>query len=305
MSALRRVVVRAPGRVTPYLALGAADEDGHHQRATVLQALDLEETITAERAEGLHLEVDSEGPGEVPRDATNLVLRAAALLREHSGEAHGAALHLHTRVPIAAGLGGGSADAAATLVALNRLWGLDLPAAELRELGRGLDAEVPFAMLGHTMHGHGGELTTVLTHGHWTWLLALPEGSLTAAEVLARHDEIAVAVGREIPERPAVDERVLQALGAGDAQLLGQGLHNDLTSAAFALHGGLEALVEAAEQAGAAGAMVCGSGPAVAVLVEDAVHGQEVEAALRGADLVRECHLLRGSVPGAAILEER
>src|SRR5699024_2167134 len=173
--ARHRVVVRAPGKINLSLGVGAVDERGYHALATVFQAVDLYETITAVRAEELSLEVSSDVPGEVPLDGTNLALQAAELLRAEFSLREGAALHINKQVPIAGGMGGGSADAAATLVALDRLWGLGLSGERLRRLGARLGADVPFAMLGHTAlgRGNGADLTTVLTHGEWTWLLAV------------------------------------------------------------------------------------------------------------------------------------
>ena len=136
MTASQSVVVRAPGKINLSLAVGAVDERGYHELATVFHAVDLAETVTASAVDGhaLSLTVDSAVPGAVPLDGTNLALRAAALLRERTGTRRGAALHVDKQVPVAGGMGGGSADAAATLVALDRLWGLDLGAPALLEL---------------------------------------------------------------------------------------------------------------------------------------------------------------------------
>jgi len=304
--ARHRVVVRAPGKINLSLGVGAVDERGYHALATVFQAVDLYETITAVRAEELSLEVSSDVPGEVPLDGTNLALQAAELLRAEFSLREGAALHIHKQVPIAGGMGGGSADAAATLVALDRLWGLGLSGERLRRLGARLGADVPFAMLGHTAlgRGNGADLTTVLTHGEWTWLLAVPGGHLSTPAVFRRFDEIVARGGRTPPLRPTVDERQLQALSGGSIEMLADTLHNDLQAAAFALHPGLEPVVEAAEQRGALAALVSGSGPTVAVLVEDERQARSIAAGLRSDSLVESCLVARGSAPGASVLEE-
>ncbi|HEX7349909.1 4-(cytidine 5'-diphospho)-2-C-methyl-D-erythritol kinase [Brachybacterium sp.] len=303
---LQRVVVRAPGKINLSLGVGAVDDRGYHALATVFQAVDLYETISATRADELSLEVTSEVPGEVPLDGTNLALRAAELLREECDVREGAALHIHKQVPIAGGMGGGSADAAAVLVALDRLWGLGLAGERLRRLGARLGADVPFAMLGHTAlgRGNGAELTTVLTHGEWTWLLAVPGGHLSTPEVFRRFDEIAARGGRTPAEQPTVDERQLQALSSGNIELLADTLHNDLQVAAFALHPGLEPVVEAAEQLGAPAALVSGSGPTIAVLVEDEVQARSIAAGLMRESLVESCLVARGSAAGASVLDE-
>jgi len=304
--ALQRVVVRAPGKINLSLGVGAVDERGYHALATVFQAVDLYETITAARADALSLEVTSEVPGEVPLDASNLALRAAELLRAEFDLREGAALHIHKQVPIAGGMGGGSADAAAVLVALDRLWGLGMGSERLRRLGARLGADVPFAMLGHTAlgRGNGADLTTVLTHGEWTWLLAVPGGHLSTPAVFRRFDEIVARTGRAPAARPSVDERQLQALSSGNLELLADTLHNDLQIAAFALHPGLEPVVEAAEQLGAPAALVSGSGPTIAVLVEDEAQARSIATGLMRESLVESCLVARGSAPGASVLEE-
>lgn len=304
--ALQRVVVRAPGKINLSLGVGAVDDRGYHALATVFQAVDLYETITATRADALSLEITSEVPGEIPLDATNLALRAAELLRAELGLDAGAALHVHKQVPIAGGMGGGSADAAAVLVALDRLWELGLGSERLRRLGARLGADVPFAMLGHTAlgRGNGGDLTTVLTHGEWTWLLAVPGGHLSTPAVFRTFDEIVARTGRTPALRPSVDERQLQALSSGNIALLAETLQNDLQVAAFALHPGLEPVVEAAEQLGAPAALVSGSGPTIAVLVEDEAQARSIAAGLMRESLVQSCLVARGSAPGASVLEE-
>ena len=305
-SVLERVVVRAPGKINLSLGVGAVDGRGYHALATVFQAVDLYETITATRADHLSLEMTSEVVGDIPLDGSNLALRAADLLREEFSLSVGAALHIHKQVPIAGGMGGGSADAAAALVALDRLWGLDLGGERLRELGARLGADVPFAVLGHTAlgRGNGADLTTVLTHGAWTWLLAIPGGHLSTPEVFRKFDELSLIGGRPLTAQPELDERQLQALSGGNLELLADTLHNDLQAAAFALHPGLEPVVEAAEQLGALAALVSGSGPTVAVLVEDEAHARSIAAGLMRAAVVESCLVVRGSAPGASVLEE-
>lgn len=306
-AALRRVVVRAPGKINLSLGVGGVDEHGYHALATVFQAVDLHETITAERADGMSLEISSDVPGEIPLDGSNLVLRAAELLRTESAVTDSAALHVHKQVPIAGGMGGGSADAAATLVALDRLWGLDLGTERLRQLGGRLGADVPFAMLGHTAlgRGNGADLTPLPTRGTWTWLLAVPGGHLSTPQVFRTFDENAERSGRIPPHLPTVDERQLAALARGDLPLLAETLHNDLQAAAFALHPGLEPVVTAAKRLGAPAALVSGSGPTIAVLVEDEAQAQEIAAGLLGEGLVDSCLVVRGAEPGARVLVEQ
>ncbi|MGY5763586.1 4-(cytidine 5'-diphospho)-2-C-methyl-D-erythritol kinase [Brachybacterium sp. DNPG3] len=300
-----RAVVRAPGKINLSLAVGAVDERGYHELATVFHAVHLFETVTAVAADELSLTIDSEVPGDIPTDGTNLALKAARLLQERAGIERGAALHIHKQVPVAGGMGGGSADAAATLVALNHLWELGIPPERLRALGGLLGADVPFAMLGRTAlgRGTGTELTRILTDGDWYWLLAVPGGHLSTPAVYRRHDELAAARGRELPRVPQIDPRQIEALASGDLELLGRTLRNDLQTAACALHPGLEPVLETSLGAGVWGAMVSGSGPTIAVLVGDEAKGLTLTEDLMDLGRVEQCHLVKGSAPGATVLE--
>lgn len=305
-AARRRVVVRAPGKINLSLAVGAVDAQGYHLLETLFHAVDLTETVTAVLAEELSLTVDSAVPGEIPLDGRNLALRAAEQLRAEHAVTAGAVLHLRKEVPIAGGMGGGSADAAATLVALDRLWGLGLSEAQLHSHAARLGADVPFALHGRTAlgRGNGGDLSAVLTEARPTWLLAVPGGHLSTPEVYRRHDEIAAARGRELSVEPRIDPRQLEALANGDLELLGRTLHNDLQDAALALHPGLEPILAAARREGALGALVSGSGPTVAVLVADAEQARDVAAVLQAQRLVEGCLIADGNAPGAQVLEE-
>lgn len=305
-----RVVVRAPGKINLSLAVGAVDADRYHELVTLFQAVDLYETVTVgpedpERPGEFVLEVDSAVPGEVPLDESNLAIRAARMLQAHSEIARGASIHIRKQVPVAGGMGGGSADAAATLVALNELWRTDLSAETLHDLGSQLGADVPFPMLGHTAlgRGNGSRLTTVLSRSDWSWVLAIPGGHLSTPEVFRRHDELVAAAGRELPEQPALDDRQLRALSSGDVSLLGATLFNDLQAAALSLHPGLEGVIDHLLQEGALGALVSGSGPTIAALAEDESHALELAESLRGTGLVEQAHVARGSAPGATLLE--
>lgn len=303
---LSRVVVRAPGKINLSLAVGATDERGYHQLATVFHAVGLYETVTAERSEDITLELDSRVEGHVPTGPENLALRAARLLAEAHGVTDGAALHITKHVPVAGGMGGGSADAAATLVALNRLWQLGIAPDELRRLGGEVGADVPFAMLGHTAlgRGKGDDLSSVLTSGQWSWVIATPGGSLSTPEVYARFDEIVAETGRTPAAVPEPDALQLQALRSADVTLLGQTLHNDLQMPAFTLHPGLEPVIALAESSGASGAIVSGSGPSIAVLAQDVAHAHELREILRAGCSLVDCLVLEGSVPGARIIDE-
>ncbi|MFD1721576.1 4-(cytidine 5'-diphospho)-2-C-methyl-D-erythritol kinase [Amnibacterium endophyticum] len=294
----RRVMVRAPGKLNLSMRVGSPKPDGYHDVATVYQAVSLAEELTAEPDGGLS--VAFEGPAAtaaLPVDGTNLVIRAAELLREATGATGGARMRVVKRVPIAGGMGGGSADAAAALVALDALWGLGLGRDRLLELGAELGADVPFALLGGTAVGTGrGEvLAPVLTSGAFHWVLAVADEGLSTPAVYRELDQLRAAAG-EVPDAaPEVDAGVLQALRGGDPVQLAAALHNDLQTAALHLRPALADLLALGLRNGALGGLVSGSGPTVAFLAADLDGALSLQIALSAARYTA----LRATAPAA------
>ncbi len=271
------VRVEAPGKVNLYLSCGVPGADGYHPLVTVFQAVRLIERVTArrqsqERAGRITISLE-EPDARIPVDGSNLAVRAAALLAERAGVAEGVDLLVRKRVPVAGGMAGGSADAAATLLACNTLWETGLDSEELMVLGAELGADVPFPLAGFTAlgHGRGDSLSPLMTRGRYTWVFALAKWGLSTPHVFKRFDEMAAA--GKLPTDPAVPvpapEALTAALRAGDARRLADCLHNDLQPAALSLRPELECVIEAAQGAGALRAIVSGSGPTVAALVPE------------------------------------
>ena len=188
------VRVEAPGKVNLFLSVGAPGPDGYHPLTTVFQAVRLIETVTARRQSAqdhgtvtLTLE---EPDADVPVDESNLAVRAATLLAQTTGVSEGVDLLLRKRVPVAGGMAGGSADAAAALVACNALWGTGLSLPELSALAARLGADVPFPLTGATAVGSGrGDLVTpIMTRGAYHWVFALAEEGLSTPAVFRRFD---------------------------------------------------------------------------------------------------------------------
>lgn len=312
--------VRAPGKVNLFLTVGPPGGDGYHPLVSVFQALSLGEEVTARLpGEGAELRLTVEGlhADRVPTDESNLALRAARLLAEHAGVDAGAHLHVRKGVPVAGGMAGGSADAAATLVALDVLWDLGLSRTELADLGATLGADVPFTLLGQTAigSGRGDVLTPVLAHGTFHWAMAVRSDGLSTPEVFAEFDapggrgpaaDGTVAAGDGDRGPGALDAEpdpvLLQALRAGDAALLGQRLHNDLHGAALSLAPDLAEVFAVAQDGGALGAVLSGSGPTVAVLARDAAHARALGAVLLGEGVADDVLYATGPVPGARLL---
>ena len=301
------VRVEAPGKVNLFLSAGAPGPDGYHPLTTVFQAVRLIETVTARRQSAQDhgtVTLTLEEPNDaVPTDASNLAVRAAELLAEATGVNEGVDLLLRKRVPVAGGMAGGSADAAATLVACNALWGTNLTLPELSALAARLGADVPFSLTGATAVGSGrGDLVTpIMTRGSYHWVFALAEEGLSTPAVFRHFDELS-ASGPTDPAVRDVPEALTAALRAGDVCALAACLHNDLQAAALDLRPELARVIAVAEEAGALRAIVSGSGPTIAALVEDPGSAQRVSRALKASGLVAGVLRADAPVSGARVV---
>ncbi|GAA0636876.1 4-(cytidine 5'-diphospho)-2-C-methyl-D-erythritol kinase [Sporichthya brevicatena] len=296
------VTVRAPAKVNLQLAVGPLRPDGYHDLATVFHAVGLYDDVIAEPADDISVTLAEPDP-EVPLDGGNLAVRAANALAEATGMAEGVRLRLVKRIPVAAGLAGGSADAAATLVACDALWGTALSRDELAEIAATLGSDVPFALLGGTAigTGRGTLLSPVLARGEFHWVLAVAAEGLSTPTVYRECDRLREAAGAEVPD-PAVDDALMAALRSGDAKALGAALSNDLQEAAVGLRPALAQTLGAAAELGALGAIVSGSGPTVAFLVRSPEAAIDVAVGLTAMGLCRDAKRAGGPVPGAKVL---
>jgi 4-diphosphocytidyl-2-C-methyl-D-erythritol kinase len=279
-----RVRVRVPSKINLFLTVRGVRTDGYHELVTVLQTVSLYDTVTA-RLDGptaqhpasrrsMQLRFTQEATPGVPADEDNLAVRAARVVMAEtglggSGDGNGngptTRLHLDKHIPVAAGMAGGSADAAAALVALDELWGAELGRPRLRELAAQLGADVPFCVSGGTAlaTGTGTATAQVLTRGTYHWVVGITDTPLSTPDVYRAYDE--VATGSEIEP-----DAILQALRTGDAEALGSALHNDLEVAAIHLLPELAGKRQAMLDAGALGALVSGSGPTIVGLAATA-----------------------------------
>ncbi|MET0763797.1 MAG: 4-(cytidine 5'-diphospho)-2-C-methyl-D-erythritol kinase [Blastococcus sp.] len=298
------VTARAPAKVNVHLAVGPLRPDGFHELLTVYLAVSLFDTVTARPGDGLALTVAGEGADVVPTDSGNLVWRAAELLAEHAGVAADATLHIAKSIPAAAGLAGGSADAAAALVALDALWGTRASRSDLTELAARLGSDVPFSLLGGIAlgSGRGEQLSPVLARTPWNWVLGIADEGLSTPAVYAELDRLRaegrVPDGTDFPS----SESVIAALRSGPPAALAAALCNDLQAPALALRPPLRRALRAAVDAGAAGVLVSGSGPTVAALAEDEHEAVRLTAALAGAGVFRTVRAVHGPVPGARLV---
>jgi 4-diphosphocytidyl-2-C-methyl-D-erythritol kinase len=296
------VTVRAPAKVNLHLSVGRVRPDGFHDLTTVFQAVGLYDEVVVTRAPEPRVTLEGEGAGDVPLDGSNLALRAVDLLARETGSDPGVHVRITKGIPVAGGMAGGSADAAAALVACDALWGTGLTRDELGALGAELGSDVPFSLHGGTAlgTGRGEQLTPVLGHGSYSWVVALSHGGLSTPAVYAALDR-----QRETGPIGVVGDpsQVLAALRSGDPEQLGRALSNDLEPAAVSLRPELRLLLDTGLDLGALGAVVSGSGPTVVMLARDDGHAVALAAALSGQGVCRSVRRADGPVPGARVVE--
>ncbi len=278
--------------------------DGFHPLATVYQAVGLLDEVTVAPAPTYSVTVTGNPRltlTDVPLDDSNIAVRAARLLAEHAGVEAGVAIEIDKGIPVAGGMAGGSADAAATLVACDHLWGLGMTREELEELAADLGSDVPFLLAGGTAMGssRGEVLAPVLARGTYHWVLAISEAGLSTPAVYAECDRL--RRGRTVTE-PRPTPAMMTALRSGDARALGRALTNDLQAASIRLMPELGDILDAGLEFGALGGIVSGSGPTVAFLVDGTEAALDLAVSLTASGTVRDVRRATGPAHGAHIV---
>ena len=322
------VTVRVPAKVNLQLSVGPRRDDGYHDLVTVFHAVSLFDEVSVRPANRTSVRVTGQDAASVPVGRANLAARAARALADVLGSRGQSAvrIEIRKRIPVSAGLAGGSADAAATLVACNELWGTGLTHSELGDVAAGVGSDVPFALLGGTAvgQGRGERLTAALAAGTYHWVLAFAAGGLSTPEVYAACDRLrtarvartggagaAEAAGpgdsaddppRELVPDPALSTELMAALRSGDPGAVGPLLSNDLQPAALSLRPDLRLALTAGRDFGALGAVVSGSGPTCAFLAANADQARELAVALTSAGVCRGVVRVQGPAAGAAIV---
>ena len=315
------VTVRVPAKLNLQLAVGPPRADGYHDLVTVFHAVSLFDEVTAQSAKRDGVTVTGEGADRVPSDQDNLALRAVAALRTAVAgpgvDTSGVHITIAKRIPVAAGLAGGSADAAAALVACNELWDGGLSQSKLLEVGARVGSDVAFALLGGTAvgRGRGEQLTPALAPAtQYHWVLGFADGHLSTPEVYAALDRLRAAsadgAGGPAQARPAqagpaepdLDAALMSALRSGEARLVGRALSNDLQPAALSLFPSLRKTLAAGLELGALGALVAGSGPTCVFLAASADRALDLAVSLSGAGVCRSVARVTGPVAGAAVV---
>jgi 4-diphosphocytidyl-2-C-methyl-D-erythritol kinase len=305
------VTAAAPAKINLTLRVGGRRADGFHPLNTLFHAVDLDEQIVVRDLTDGPDQLEVVGPQSdvVPLDGSNLVLRAAQLLRQEAASAAVRALPpgpvhclIRKAIPVAGGLAGGSADAAAALIALNQLWSLGLDHGRLVHLAGQLGSDVPFALLGANAvgTGRGEELTAVTANRPLHWVLLTSPVGLSTPAVFQQFDS---QPGSPPPDAspPRISPALLAGLRSGDPWLIGANLVNDLEAAAFALRPDLARTAAAARAAGACGVIVSGSGPTIACLAPDQAGADALAAKLAAGSAPGLVRRATGPAPGARL----
>ncbi len=275
------LTVRAPAKLNLYLRILGRRPDGYHELDTVFERIDLADELTLEPQAGA-LTLTCDDPS-LPLDETNLVLRAARVLQQASRSRRGARLHLAKRIPIAAGLGGGSSDAAATLSGLNEVWELGLTREVLSELAVELGSDVPFFLSCSAFAiGRGrGERCEALSDGPTlTQVLVTPEARLSTRAI---YEDFArqPAASSTLTASGTSSTMLVHALRNGSLSELAKGFRNDLQPLAIRRCPVSSVIQRRLRELHCLGTLVSGSGPSVFGLCSDLAHGQEVVKLLR------------------------
>jgi 4-diphosphocytidyl-2-C-methyl-D-erythritol kinase len=304
------VTVRVPAKINLSLSVGPLRADGYHELVTVFHAVSLYDEVIARASRGLSLTVEplrrDSDVGGVPEDERNLAWQAALLLAEHVRMEPDVRLTIRKDIPVAGGMAGGSADAAATLVACDHLWGTGLRRDELHDLASRLGSDVPFALHGGTAigTGRGEHISPVLAAAGLEWVIAVLDAGLSTPKVFETCDLRRRRDEAEIPD-PGVHPDLMSTLRSGNASRIGAALYNDLQPAAIELLPEIGDLLETGRAAGASGALVSGSGPTTVFLVDGPLSAAEVEEQLRSSGLCRAVRRARGPVSGAQVSNVR
>jgi len=291
--------VRAPAKINLHLGVGPGRPDGYHELATVYQAIGLYDDVTATEAPEWSVTVTGSGDldvSDVPLDDHNIVIRAGRAIVDHHGIDRSALISIAKSIPVAGGLAGGSADAAAALVALDRLWDLETSDADLLAIAGRLGSDVPFALLGGTAYGTGrGELVEpVSDNGQWWWVVVPNGAGLSTAAVYGEYDRLRLGETLRAPEG------LFGALADAWPEGLAGELHNDLEPASLELRPELAHTKRDILECGAYAALLSGSGPTWLGLAGDADHARDIAADLTGKYPVVLC--APGPVAGAHVV---
>lgn len=305
------VSCRVPGKINLDLSVGPLREDGYHELSTVFHAVSVYDRVTVQPSGTWSVHVTGPYADRVPTGDGNLALVAARTLarrRPRGTKLAPVRIDIDKQIPVAGGMGGGSADAAAALVACRELWGLDhVETALLEEIGAGLGSDVPFLLHGGTAigSGRGERITPVLARGELHWVLWAGEGlGLSTPQVYAEHDRLR-ADSRRPAAVPAPSEELMTSLRRMDADAVARHLNNDLQAAAVSLEPLLAEVIQVGLDLGARAGIVSGSGPTVAFLVGSQAEAIDLSVGLAANGPAGDILRATGPAPGAHLVQTR
>lgn len=275
-----RISIKAHAKINWSLNILALRDDGYHELDMLMHALELHDELIFEPARWLSLSVNGQ---TLPVGGRNLIIRAANALNEYTGERHGARIQLKKHIPIRAGLGGGSADCAVTLKALNRLWNLHLSNEKLLEIGASLGADVPFCMTGGLARvgGVGEKIAPIPGAPSVPLAMVTPGGGLSTPAVFKAWDDGGYPI---IPvDMPALGN----ALVKGDLELAQKLSHNSLEAPAITLMPEIGEIIEAFRGMGARMVRMTGSGSTVFAAFDTDDQAKAAAAKIPGAIATR------------------
>ncbi|WP_199623903.1 4-(cytidine 5'-diphospho)-2-C-methyl-D-erythritol kinase [Paenibacillus alkalitolerans] len=280
-----KVYEKAPAKINLSLDVLRKRSDGYHEVEMIMTMVDLADRLEMEELPRDTIIISSQA-GYIPLDEKNLAFQAAKLIKERYSVKKGVYIHLDKRIPVAAGLAGGSSDAAAALRGLNRLWNLNISVEELQKLGEELGSDVPFCVKGGTAIARGrGERLEMISSPPQCWvILVKPPINVSTADVYGR-----LSVDK-IRNRPST-EALLESIRTGNFHALCKSLGNVLEDVTMELHPEVRHLKETMLRLGADGALMSGSGPTVFGLVQRESKLARIYNGLRG--FCKEVHAVR------------
>ena len=286
------------------MAVGPREADGYHNLVSIFQAISIYDDVTISKTapgSGITIEITGDHTHGVPGNSTNLAVKAAQLIADEYDFAVDIHIAVNKSIPVAGGMAGGSADAAAVIVGLNELFDLEMSREEMLEFGSQLGSDVPFMITGGTAigQGRGDQLTAALSRGTYHWVLALSTVGLSTPAVYQECDRLRAGLDIAAPQ---TSDALMQSLLSADPKAVGLALQNDLQSAACSLRPALTLVLDVGEEYGALGAIVSGSGPTVAFLVGDEEQGLDLAVALTSSGVVGSVARAYGPVPGAKVI---
>jgi len=274
------IVLKAFAKINLTLKIVSKRADGYHDIESIMQKVDLHDEVILEEAENASITVRTDDP-RVPDGPLNVAYRAASSMQSRYAPFRGVNVFIRKRIPVAAGLGGGSADAASLIVGLARMWGLRVPLAELLAVGAEIGSDVPFAMSPPTALVRGrGEIVHPLRSPDPFWVvLAKPREGLLTRDV---YEEFDLHGGSD----PGDAKTVVEGMALGDLRIVARGVGNALAAPAARLAPTVGVLLRTLQEEGALAASVSGSGPTVFGIAEDEEHARSMKDAVDDLDIL-------------------